>query len=175
MGQSHAIALALLLAGCGSSSDGGGAAGQGGGSAGAHANAGSGGSSSGGSSSGGSSSGGAGSGGLAGGPGAAGTNGGIGGGPALGIAPYAKHIACSTNANYVVLADGGLYSWGNGAKGATDEIGYFASESPQEVYDLHATVLHLLGLDHKRLTYYYNGIQRRITDVHGNVIQQVLA
>ena len=59
--------------------------------------------------------------------------------------------------------------------GATDEIGYFASESPQEVYDLHATVLHLLGLDHKRLTYYYNGIQRRITDVHGNVIQQVLA
>ncbi|MEP6755490.1 MAG: DUF1501 domain-containing protein [Chthonomonadales bacterium] len=61
------------------------------------------------------------------------------------------------------------------ALGSTDEIGYFAAEKPQEVYDLHATVLHLLGLDHKKLTYYYNGIQRRITDVHGNVIREVLA
>jgi hypothetical protein len=59
--------------------------------------------------------------------------------------------------------------------GATDEVGYFASEDPVKVYDFHATVLHLLGLDHERLTYYHNGIQRRLTDVHGQVIRDVLA
>jgi hypothetical protein len=58
--------------------------------------------------------------------------------------------------------------------GASDEIGYFAGENPLHVYDFHATVLHLLGLDHKRLTYYHNGIQRRLTDVHGNVIKEIL-
>jgi hypothetical protein len=59
--------------------------------------------------------------------------------------------------------------------GATDEVGYFAAESPVKVYDFHATVLHLLGLNHERLTYYHNGIQRRLTDVHGQVIREVLA
>jgi hypothetical protein len=59
--------------------------------------------------------------------------------------------------------------------GATDEVGYHAVENPVQVYDFHATVLHLLGLDHKRLTYYHNGIKRRLTDVHGNVIESVLA
>ena len=59
--------------------------------------------------------------------------------------------------------------------GKSDEVGYFAAENPLQVYDLHATVLHLLGLDHKRLTYYHNGIQRRLTDVHGEVINAVLA
>src|SRR5579862_1162378 len=59
--------------------------------------------------------------------------------------------------------------------GASDEIGYFAAENPLEVYDFHATVLRLLGLDHKRLTYYHNGIQRRLTDVHGAVIEPILA
>ncbi len=58
--------------------------------------------------------------------------------------------------------------------GASDEIGYFAAENPLQAYDFHATVLHLLGLDHKRLTYYHNGIQRRLTDVHGNVIKEIL-
>ena len=43
------------------------------------------------------------------------------------------------------------------------------------IYDFHATVLHLLGLNHERLTYYHNGIQRRLTDVHGHVITPVLA
>jgi hypothetical protein len=43
------------------------------------------------------------------------------------------------------------------------------------VYDLHATILHLLGLDHERLSYYHNGIDRRLTDVHGHVVQGVLA
>jgi hypothetical protein len=59
--------------------------------------------------------------------------------------------------------------------GATDEVGYFAAEKPVQVYDFHATVLHLLGLDHERLTYYHNGSQRRLTDVHGAVIQEILA
>jgi hypothetical protein len=58
--------------------------------------------------------------------------------------------------------------------GATDEVGYHAVDRPVEVYDFHATVLHLLGLDHKRLTYYHNGIQRRLTDVHGEVIREIL-
>ena len=59
--------------------------------------------------------------------------------------------------------------------GATDEFGYRAVENVATVYDLHATVLHLLGLNHRRLTYYHNGLERRLTDVHGNVIDQVLA
>ncbi len=59
--------------------------------------------------------------------------------------------------------------------GATDEIGYDVAENPLFVYDFHATVLHLLGLDHKRLTYYHNGIRRRLTDVHGDVIKPILA
>jgi hypothetical protein len=58
--------------------------------------------------------------------------------------------------------------------GASDEIGYSAAEHPQTVYDFHATVLHLLGIDHKRLTYYHNGIQRRLTDVRGHVIEDIL-
>jgi Protein of unknown function (DUF1501) len=59
--------------------------------------------------------------------------------------------------------------------GATDEFGHRAVQDVATVHDLHATVLHLLGLDHKRLTVYHNGIQRRLTDVHGNVIRKVLA
>jgi hypothetical protein len=59
--------------------------------------------------------------------------------------------------------------------GSSDEVGYQTGASPVSVYDFHATVLHLLGLDHKRLTYYHNGIQRRLTDVHGEVVAGVLA
>ncbi len=59
--------------------------------------------------------------------------------------------------------------------GATDEFSYRASENISTVYDFHATILHLLGLDHKRLTYYHNGFERRLTDVHGHVIHDVLA
>jgi hypothetical protein len=59
--------------------------------------------------------------------------------------------------------------------GSSDEVGYHAADNPVEVYDFHATVLHLLGLDHKRLTFYHNGIRRRLTDVHGNVIASILA
>jgi hypothetical protein len=59
--------------------------------------------------------------------------------------------------------------------GATDEFGWKAVEDICTIYDLHATILHLLGLDHTRLSYYHNGIERRLTDVHGHVIKGVLA
>ncbi len=61
------------------------------------------------------------------------------------------------------------------AHGATDEVGFFASEKKTQVYDYLATVLHLLGIDHQQLTFYHNGIQRRLTDVHGEVIHDILA
>jgi hypothetical protein len=61
------------------------------------------------------------------------------------------------------------------AYGATDEVGYRAVEHRTSWYDLHATVLHLLGIDHERLTYYHNGIKRRLTNVHGKVVRDVLA
>ncbi len=59
--------------------------------------------------------------------------------------------------------------------GATDEFGYKAVEDVVTVHDFHATILHLLGLDHLRLTYDHNGIRRRLTDVHGHVIRPILA
>jgi hypothetical protein len=59
--------------------------------------------------------------------------------------------------------------------GASDEVGYNVAENPVSIYDFHATVLHLLGLDHKKLTFYHNGIQRRLTDVHGEVVEAILA
>ncbi len=59
--------------------------------------------------------------------------------------------------------------------GASDEFGYKPAESEVSIYDFHATVLHLLGLDHKKLTFYHNGIQRRLTDVHGAVVEKLLA
>jgi hypothetical protein len=58
--------------------------------------------------------------------------------------------------------------------GATDEFGYQAVENVSTVYDFHATILHLLGLDHTRLSFYHNGIERRLTDVHGEVIHAML-
>jgi len=59
--------------------------------------------------------------------------------------------------------------------GATDDFGYKAVENIATVHDFHATILHLLGLNHERLTYYHNGLERRLTDVHGHVIQEILA
>jgi hypothetical protein len=59
--------------------------------------------------------------------------------------------------------------------GATDAFGYKAVQDVVTVYDFHATILDILGLDHERLTYYHNGLERRLTDVHGHVIQNILA
>ncbi len=59
--------------------------------------------------------------------------------------------------------------------GATDDVGYRAVENVVAWHDFHATVLHLLGINHERLTYYHNGIQRRLTNVHGEVLRALLA
>ncbi|MDZ4860149.1 MAG: DUF1501 domain-containing protein [Candidatus Hydrogenedentes bacterium] len=59
--------------------------------------------------------------------------------------------------------------------GATDEFGYKAVENVTTIYDFHATILHLLGLNHEQLTFYHNGAERRLTDVHGHVIGEVIA
>ena len=61
------------------------------------------------------------------------------------------------------------------AYGMTDEVGFKAVEKRVHWYDFYATVLHQLGIDHERLTYYHNGIQRRLTNVHGDVIRELLA
>ncbi|MBX3731175.1 MAG: DUF1501 domain-containing protein [Verrucomicrobiae bacterium] len=58
--------------------------------------------------------------------------------------------------------------------GATDEFGHRAVEKIVTVHDFHATILHLLGLDHERLTFYHNGLERRLTDVHGEVVHDIL-
>jgi len=59
--------------------------------------------------------------------------------------------------------------------GATDEVGWRAVEQPVPWHDFHATVLYLLGIDHERLTFYHNGIRRRLTNVHGEVVRDLLA
>jgi hypothetical protein len=59
--------------------------------------------------------------------------------------------------------------------GATDDFGWKAVQDVVTIYDLHATILHLLGLDHTRLSFYNNGIERRLTDVHGHVIEPILS
>jgi hypothetical protein len=79
--------------------------------------------------------------------------------------------------------NGGTFvSWmaGAGVKGGTaygesDPWSWKASQNKTYCYDLHATILHLLGIDHEKLTYRYNGTNRRLTDVHGQVIREVLA
>ncbi|MBM3773610.1 MAG: DUF1501 domain-containing protein [Acidobacteria bacterium] len=71
------------------------------------------------------------------------------------------------------LAGGGIK--GGTIFGATDEYGYRATENVLTIYDLHATILHLLGLDHERLTYRFGGRDFRLTDVHGQVIRAILA
>jgi uncharacterized protein (DUF1501 family) len=71
------------------------------------------------------------------------------------------------------LAGGGVK--GGIAYGATDDLGFKAADGKVSVHDLHATILHLLGLDHERLTYRYSGRDFRLTDVHGRVVSEVLA
>lgn len=59
--------------------------------------------------------------------------------------------------------------------GQTDELGYFVTENPLHVHDLQATILHLMGLDHTRLTFRFQGRDVRLTDVHGNVVRDILS
>jgi hypothetical protein len=72
-----------------------------------------------------------------------------------------------------LLAGGGVK--GGITYGATDDIGYKAVEKPVHVHDLNATILHLMGLDHTKLTYFYSGRDFRLTDVHGTVIRDILS
>ena len=79
------------------------------------------------------------------------------------------HPRCFT----VWMAGGGVkpgFSYGK-----TDELGYNIAENPVHVHDLHATLLHLLGIDHERLTHKYQGRNFRLTDVHGNVVREIVA
>ena len=76
---------------------------------------------------------------------------------------------------------GAMSMWMAGAKiqggqiiGSTDEFGYKAEEQPISIHDLHATILHLLGMDHLKLTYLYNGRNMRLTDVYGELIPQIV-
>jgi len=61
------------------------------------------------------------------------------------------------------------------AWGESDEWSWKAATSPTTTYDFHATVLHLLGIDHQKLTFRHNGADRRLTDVHGEVVAEILA
>jgi uncharacterized protein (DUF1501 family) len=73
----------------------------------------------------------------------------------------------------MLLAGGGVK--GGTVYGASDEFGMHAVENPVHVHDLHATILHLLGLDHEKLTYHYAGRDFRLTDVHGRVVKEIIA
>ena len=70
------------------------------------------------------------------------------------------------------MAGGGIR--GGQTYGATDELGYEAVENPVHIHDWHATILHLLGLDHEKLTYRHAGRDFRLTDVKGNVVTQII-
>lgn len=73
----------------------------------------------------------------------------------------------------VWMAGGGIR--GGTVYGATDDFGFQAQENPTSVHDLHATILHLLGFDHERLTYRYAGRDFRLTDVHGTILHDILS
>jgi hypothetical protein len=101
-------------------------------------------------------------------------------------------VVCNTEFGRTPFAQGGgtgrdhnqtaFTSWlaGAGLKhgttyGKTDEFGYQAVENRVSVHDFHATILHLMGIDHEQLTYYHNGIRRRLTNVEGRVLKEIFA
>ena len=71
------------------------------------------------------------------------------------------------------LAGGGIKT--GQTLGTTDEIGYYVTEDKVHVHDLHATLLHLLGIDHLKLTYKFQGRNYRLTDIHGNLVPKLMA
>ena len=77
------------------------------------------------------------------------------------------------NAFTMWLAGGGVK--GGTTYGATDEFGFRAVQDKVHVHDLHATILHLMGLDHEKLTFRHAGRDYRLTDVYGNVVTEILA
>jgi uncharacterized protein (DUF1501 family) len=98
-------------------------------------------------------------------------------GSEFGRQPYAEKNGTGRDHNpggfTVWLAGGGVKS--GEAYGQTDEFGQFAIQNKVHMHDLHATILHLLGIDHERLIYRYAGRDFRLTDVYGKVIHQVIA
>jgi arylsulfatase A-like enzyme len=98
-------------------------------------------------------------------------------GAEFGRTPYAQDNGTGRDHN-----PGGFTTWlaGGGVKsgfryGATDEFGAKAVENKIHMHDLHATILHLLGIDHEKLTYRYSGRDFRLTDVHGHVVKEIFA
>ena len=98
-------------------------------------------------------------------------------GAEFGRTPYAQNNGTGRDHN-----PGGFTVWlaGGGVKpgfayGATDEFGHQAVENKVHMHDLHATILHLLGIDHERLTYRYSGRDFRLTDVHGRVVREIMS
>jgi hypothetical protein len=71
------------------------------------------------------------------------------------------------------MAGGGIK--GGTSYGTSDDLGFKVADNPTFCYDLHATALHLLGIDHTKLSVYNNGVLRRLTDVHGHVIDAIVA
>jgi hypothetical protein len=93
----------------------------------------------------------------------------------FGRTPYAQSGTGRdhNNKGYTIwMAGGGVK--GGMSYGATDELGYQAVENPVHIHDWHATILHLLGLDHKQLTFNYAGRSFRLTDVYGNVVHDII-
>jgi hypothetical protein len=98
-------------------------------------------------------------------------------GAEFGRTPYAQDNGTGRDHN-----PGGFTTWLAGAGvrpgmayGATDELGHLAVDGRVHMHDLHATLLHLLGLDHERLTFRHEGRDHRLTDVHGDVVRSILA
>jgi arylsulfatase A-like enzyme len=98
-------------------------------------------------------------------------------GAEFGRTPYAQDNGTGRDHN-----PGGFTTWLAGAGvrpgmayGATDELGHLAVDGRVHMHDLHATLLHLLGLDHERLTFRHEGRDHRLTDVHGDVVHSILA
>jgi arylsulfatase A-like enzyme len=94
----------------------------------------------------------------------------------FGRTPYAQSGTGRdhNNKGYTIWMAGGGVKGGH-RHGATDEYGQKAVDDPVHIHDWHATILHLLGLDHKRLTFKYAGRDYRLTDVYGKVVEDIVA
>ena len=84
-------------------------------------------------------------------------------------------MAAITTITALVICSRAAGSRPDHVHGATDEFGFKAVDNPVHIHDLHATVLHLMGLDHTRLTYRYSGRDFRLTDVHGELVKDIIA
>ena len=97
----------------------------------------------------------------------------------FGRTPYAQNDKSGAGRDHhntafsMLLAGGGVK--GGFSYGSSDEFGMRAQEKPMHVHDFHATILHLMGLDHERLTYRWSGRDFRLTDIHGNVAHDIIA